>query len=124
MKKTPTVLLIDHTPDAQNILQLLSDQLKFQLIHIDDGEEGLDFATKNQCDLILIRKDTPSLDAQSFSVLLRQIPLKQMTPIIVLCKKNAEQNLDKFKDAGCNDCMTDPSDIIEASAILKKWLYF
>lgn len=122
MKTIPTVLLVDYTHDTINILQKLSTQLNFKLIHIDDGEEGLDFANQNLCDLIIIRKDTPSLDAQSFSVLLRQIPSKQMIPIIVLCERSTDPNLDRFKDAGCSDCIAIPSTLHEAAELLKKWL--
>ena len=122
MKSNPVVLLVDDKPETREIFEEIAGEFPFDLIVAEDGQEGFDIARESEPDLIIIRKDAPILNAQSVSVLLKQSANTDKIPIVVICPELSSEDLEKFQDAGCNDCIKEPLRVDTLISKMKEWL--
>ncbi len=88
----------------------------------EDGQEGLDIAKAESPDMIIVRRDSPVLDALSMSVLLKQSKKTESIPVMVICSEASAAERERFQDAGCNDCLEEPFTEEELKKHLEDWL--
>jgi CheY-like chemotaxis protein len=84
--------------------QLLEDD--YNLLVAKDGAQGVEMATKNNPDLILMDISLPVMDGYEATRKIRETI--KTTPIIGLSAHAMDGHEQKAKDAGCNDYLTKP----------------
>ncbi|MDA8163013.1 MAG: response regulator [Desulfobacteraceae bacterium] len=122
MRQNQTILLVDTSEKNIEQFKRITEQLKIRLILADNGQEALDMANGQGPNLVVIRRDTPVLDALSFSVLLKQSALGRDIPIIVICTDASPHERERFRDAGCSGCMEEPFSDNDLAEAIKRWL--
>lgn len=79
-----TILIIDDDIHIRRMLRLMLEMSEFQVIEAEDGLEGLETAVNHQPDLIISDVMMPNLDGFALCQQLRQQPLTQNIPILMM----------------------------------------
>ena len=90
------------------LIQLLEDD--YELITAGDGLSGVETATKERPDLILMDMSLPFLDGWEATRKLKSDSSLQHIPIIGLSAHAMNGDYEKAIEAGCDDYLTKPID--------------
>jgi sigma-B regulation protein RsbU (phosphoserine phosphatase) len=109
------VLLVD---DARANLDILAAGLKadYKLSVAMDGDTALQAAARTPPDLVLLDIVMPGMDGYEVCRRLRQMPQTAEVPIIFLSSLEDVQNKMRGFEAGANDYVTKPFDMLEVKA--------
>src|SRR6516225_3596506 len=115
------VLLVD---DAKANLDILVEGLKSEhkLSLALNGEMALQVAAKTPPDLVLLDIVMPGLDGYEVCRRMRQMPETSEVPIMFLSSLEEIQNKTLGFEAGANDYLTKPFDMLEVKARVRSLL--
>jgi sigma-B regulation protein RsbU (phosphoserine phosphatase) len=115
------VLLVD---DAKANLDILVEGLKadHKLSLALNGETALQVAVRTPPDLVLLDIMMPGLDGYEVCRRLRQMPETAEVPIMFLSSLEEVQNKTRGFEAGANDYLTKPFDMLEVKARVRSLL--
>jgi phosphoserine phosphatase RsbU/P len=115
------VLLVD---DARTNLDILVEGLKsdHKLSLALDGETALQIAARTPPDLVLLDILMPGLDGYEVCRRLRQRPETAEVPIMFLSSLEEVQNKTRGFEAGANDYLTKPFEMLEVKARVRSLL--
>ena len=115
------VLLVD---DAKVNLDILVEGLKrdHKLSLALNGETALEIAARTPPDLILLDIVMPGLDGYEVCRRLRQMPETAEVPIMFLSSLEEVQNKTRGFEAGANDYLTKPFEMLEVKARVRSLL--
>jgi len=115
------VLLVD---DAKANLDILVEGLKadHKLSLALNGETALQIAARTPPDLVLLDIVMPGLDGYEVCRRLRRMPETAETPIMFLSSLEEVQNKTRGFEAGANDYLTKPFDMLEVKARVRSLL--
>ncbi len=115
------VLLVD---DAKANLDILVEGLKadHKLSLALNGEMALQIAARTPPDLVLLDIMMPGLDGYEVCRRMRQMPETAEVPIMFLSSLEEVQNKTRGFEAGANDYLTKPFDMLEVKARVRSLL--
>lgn len=115
------VLLVD---DAKANLDILVEGLKAEhkLSLAMNGETALQVAARTPLDLVLLDIVMPGMDGYEVCRRLRQMPETAEVPIMFLSSLEEVQNKTRGFEAGANDYLTKPFDMLEVKARVRSLL--
>jgi two-component system cell cycle response regulator DivK len=90
------------------LVQLLEDE--YELVSAQDGASGVDLATKEKPDLILMDMSLPVMDGWEATRKIRADETLQQIPIIGLSAHAMNGDRERALEAGCTDYLTKPLD--------------
>ena len=108
MKK---ILLIEDNARNTLLIERVLERHPYELLLADDGETGLEQATKHLPDLLLVDMGLPDIDGQTLVNLLRKIPTIADKPIVAITAWPPDVAIDMAKRYGCDGCITKPIDV-------------
>ena len=115
------VLIVD---DAKANLDILVEGLKadHKLSLALDGETALQIAARTPPDLVLLDIVMPGMDGYEVCRKMRQMPALADVPVIFLSSLEEVQNKTRGFEAGANDYLTKPFDMLEVKARVRSLL--
>jgi CheY-like chemotaxis protein len=122
MKANASVLFVNLNPDLRKIAQIASDELRFQAIFEQNGQDAFLTAQKKPVNVIVVYRHSQQLDATSLSVLLKESQDTKDIPIIVICPEMDEAELEKCRDAGCSACISENCSVEELKNKISEWI--
>ncbi len=105
MKK---VLIIEDHPDMIDILSRQLEMMEFAVITASNGVEGVEKATVEKPDLILMDIMMPGMDGLEATRLIRSNRETEKIPILAITALCRESELNACIEAGCNDYILKP----------------
>lgn len=108
MTKRKKILLVDDSNTA-----LLMEKMILRRYELDvakDGQEGLEKATANPPDLILLDVVMPRMDGLETCKRLRDHDATRAVPIIMVTTRSEMANVETGYANGCNEYVTKPID--------------
>ena len=118
MKKILIVEDVDVNRDL--LVQLLEDD--YELVEAADGREGLEKATSEKPDLILLDIQIPEMDGYEVTRHIRADDSIKETPIIAVTAHAMAGDQQTAMEAGCNDYLSKPIDEDQLWAKVEKYL--
>ncbi len=118
MKKILIVEDVDLNLDL--LVQLLEDD--YQLVIARDGAQGVDLATREMPDLILIDMSLPVMDGWTATREIKARPELVHIPVIGLSAHAMSGDREKALQAGCDDYLTKPVDDLLLFALLDAFI--
>jgi CheY-like chemotaxis protein len=98
--------------------------LRFELIHIADGEKAIDYMRKlangndgPSLDLVLLDLNLPKRDGWEVLEELRSVPAEHSVPVVILSSSSAPQDLARAERLGVLKYIRKPSTLDEFMAI-------
>src|SRR5665811_707510 len=122
MKNKPIILVVDDQP--QNI-ELLEAQLVpqgYEIIKAANGAEALGKISGNQIDLVLLDVMMPGMDGFEVTRRVRQDNTHRLLPIILVTALRETEDRVKGIEAGCDDFISCPVDLMELLARVRSLL--
>lgn len=107
----PRLLLVEDNEYNRDALTRHLLRRGFEVIPARDGMEGLEVASRERPDLILMDMGLPDLDGQDVTRLLRQEERTATIPVIALTAHAMEGDREEALASGCDDFETKPVDV-------------
>jgi DNA-binding response OmpR family regulator len=120
MKKTILVL------DDESIIGLLLENFlsaQYEVKHIDNGQQALEWLEINIPDLIICDIEMPEMNGFDFLTQVRQRGFTRHTPVVMLSAKSESKERIKCYKLGAQDYLTKPFNPEELEEIVKKNLF-
>ena len=116
--KKPRILIIDDDPDILDVLQLTLSE-RFDVLSAPNGAEGLKVARAGNPELIITDYMMPVMTGPEFCRELRKDVLLSHLPIIMLTGRGDIKDMVNGIDAGADDYLGKPFDLVEVEARLR-----
>jgi two-component system cell cycle response regulator DivK len=113
----PKVLLVEDNEMNRDMLSRRLTRLGFNVVMAVDGRQGVEMATAENPDLILMDMSLPVLDGWGAARQIKADPNTQTIPLIALTAHAMSEDREKALKAGCDDYDTKP---IELTRLLEK----
>jgi two-component system cell cycle response regulator DivK len=105
----PTILCVEDNDDNVALLKTwLELEGDLDIIVATDGEQGVQIATRDAPDLVLMDLFLPVIDGYEAIRLLKQNPATRRIPVIALSAHTMAEDRAKAYAAGCDDFETKP----------------
>ncbi|WP_153557184.1 response regulator [Roseimaritima sediminicola] len=105
----PRILIIDDNEDNRDVLARRLQRRGFDVISADGGRQGIQLASDDSPDVILMDMNMPELDGWDATRQLRQQGID--VPVIALTAHAMEGDRQRALEAGCNDYHTKPVEL-------------
>ncbi len=115
-----TILVAEDNPDNQRLIALNVRLLGAEARLVENGEQAVAEALVRPYDLILMDLQMPVMDGLTAVRMLRSQGYRG--PIVALTANSMSQDMQRCKDAGCDDFLTKPIDRSRFNAILRTYL--
>jgi len=116
------ILLVDNDPIVYYLIKEILESENYQIDHLQDGNQAIDYAISNKTDLILLDIMMPIIDG--FEVC-RKLQTNQQTshiPIIFISAKNDEDSYKRGFDLGAIDYLTKPINQLDLTLKIRNYL--
>lgn len=107
------LLLIEDDFDVAEMLLMYFQSLKYEVLHADNGKDGIETARTKFPNVILLDVMLPDMDGYDVCVRLRSMSLTKYIPILFLTQKDERTSKVKGLQLGADDYITKPFDIDE-----------
>jgi putative two-component system response regulator len=115
------ILLVDDTKTNIDILvQSLRDEYKLAVTMT--GQKAIEYATRNQPDLILLDVMMPEMDGFTVCRKLKQDPATDGIPVIFITAMDGPKDKTRGFENGAVDYITKPFDVVEVKARVRTHL--
>lgn len=113
---TARILVIDDEVQIQRFLKIALESSGYEVLLADQGQKGLELASLQSPDLILLDLGLPDMTGQDVLSRLREW---SRVPVIILSVQNQERQKVQALDQGADDYLTKPFGIQELLARLR-----
>jgi DNA-binding response OmpR family regulator len=120
MRTKPTILVIDDSADAREILCTLLEEKGYRPLAAADGPEGIALARAEKPDCILLDIMMPDMSGYRVCEDMRSDPALEQTPIIILTARKVERDKSYARTVGADDFLTKPVRPAQLLATIKK----
>ena len=107
----PKILYVEDNEDNVYMLRRRLAKHGYEMIVAEDGAKGVEAATREQPDLILMDLGLPVLSGWEAAQQLKQAAQTRAIPIIALSAHALDGERDKALAAGCDDFESKPVDL-------------
>jgi two-component system OmpR family response regulator len=120
--KKPTILVVDDEPDIRKILEILLESNGYATLNADSGKTALSTIAKQRPDLILLDIIMPEMDGYQVARQLREDPVTQNLPIIMISGRNEDVDEILGLELGADDYIRKPFEPVLVLARVKACL--
>ena len=107
-RSVPLILCIDDDADARSLLHYLLKPGGYEVLTAGEGRQGIQLATANQPDVILLDVKMPGLNGYEVCLQLQKDPVTAYIPVVFLTACKSEPDKKKAFAAGAADFLTKP----------------
>jgi CheY-like chemotaxis protein len=104
------ILLIEDNEQNRYLATFLLEKHGLEVMHAADGPAGLDLATRESFDLILLDIQLPGMDGRAVARALRAHPALSDVPIVAVTSYAMAGDRENALSAGCSGYMEKPID--------------
>lgn len=104
------ILLIEDNEQNRYLATFLLEKHGHTVIHTPDGRSGIELATAQPFDLILLDIQLPGMDGHAVARALRSNPALNHVPIVAVTSYAMAGDREKALAAGCNGYLEKPID--------------
>ncbi|WP_229507023.1 ATP-binding protein [Pseudoduganella rivuli] len=111
-----TVLLAEDGPDNRRLISAWLAQMGLAVDTAPDGARAVELALAGHYDVVLMDIQMPNMDGVQATRLLRSTGYA--TPIVALTANVMAEDRERYRAAGCNECVAKPVDFAELGRLL------
>lgn len=107
------LLLVEDDFDVAEMLLMYFNSIEYEVLHADNGADGIELARTRFPQLILLDVMLPDMDGYEICYRLRQMSLTKYIPTLFLTQRDERADKVKGLELGADDYITKPFDIDE-----------
>ncbi len=115
----PTILIVDDEKHIVDLISLSLIQEQYNILKSYSGKDALDVISKSVPDLIILDLMMPEIDGYEVCRRVRENPVTQHIPVIILTAKSQVRDKLKGLNLGADDYVVKPFDPMELEARVK-----
>ena len=104
------ILLIEDNPQNALLIQRILEARQYQVIHVTEGEAGLNSALAESPDLILVDLGLPDIDGQTLITVMKQMPELKDVPLVAVTAWPEDTAREMVSAYGCDGFISKPID--------------
>ncbi|HIK12872.1 MAG TPA: response regulator [Oscillatoriaceae cyanobacterium M33_DOE_052] len=108
VSEPPLVLVVDDDRSIRTLLRVAMEEEGYRVTDATNGEQGVKEFIRKQPDLVLLDGVMPVLDGFACCRQLRELPLGQDVPILMITVLDDPESVDQAFDCGATDYVTKP----------------
>jgi CheY-like chemotaxis protein len=116
------ILVVEDNPDNRVLITDVLTSLDYDVVVAVDGEEGVEKASTEKPDLILMDLSLPQMDGWTATRNIKADPALQHIKIIALTAHAMVGDRERATEAGCDDYVSKPIDLRELAGKLAQYL--
>jgi len=119
------ILVIEDNEDNLALMRLFLERSKYEVLEATDGLTGLDIASKEQPDIILLDLAMPEMDGWEVARKLKANILTKEIPIIAVTAHSLPKDRERAREAGCEAVIGKPfsvANLIVEIENMTEWL--
>jgi CheY-like chemotaxis protein len=116
------ILLIEDNQDNMTLIADVLKSLNYAVIQATNGEQGVEIATSERPDLILMDLSLPQMDGWTATRHIKSNPELTRIPIIALTAHAMIGDRERALQAGCDDYLTKPINLRELATKLAQYM--
>jgi two-component system phosphate regulon response regulator PhoB len=109
----PVILVVEDEPDLRSLLDRQLDRAGYRVLLAEDGLEGLETASQETVDLVLLDLMLPHLDGLEVCRRLKRDPRTSRLPVVMLTAKGEPVDRIVGLELGADDYITKPFNLRE-----------
>ena len=102
------ILVAEDSSVVHNLIKKIFQQLNYSITSAKDGEEALDYLSKDDYDIVLMDINMPNMDGIEMVKQIKQMPEYKFTPICMLTTESEQSKMDEGKAAGAKAWIVKP----------------
>jgi two-component system chemotaxis response regulator CheY len=102
------ILTVDDSPSMREMVRTTLQCAGYQVVEAVDGQEALDYARENACDLVLTDVHMPRMDGITLVSELRALQHYRLTPLLLLTTESSQEKKLEGKRAGATGWIVKP----------------
>ncbi|MDX3774684.1 ATP-binding protein [Chromatiaceae bacterium AAb-1] len=113
------ILVAEDNPDNQLLLQLMLEKVNASFIIVDNGRKAVERLLSEEFDLVFMDMQMPLMGGEEATRLIRHAGLD--VPVIAVTANVMTEDIDRYKEAGCQEVLAKPVVRKEFLAILARY---
>jgi CheY-like chemotaxis protein len=118
---TRRVLIVEDNMDTYELVRFILEKNGFETFLAMNGRDGVNAANKQKPDLIIMDLSMPEMDGWTATRLIKQNPQISSIPLIALTAHALPGDRQRAFDAGCDEYITKPMDLLELLETVESW---
>ena len=115
--KEKKVLIVEDEETIQRLFKDVLEKVGYKIIIAGDGEQGVQLASKEKPDLILMDMQMPIKNGLEATKEIKGNPLTNNIPVVALTALAMKGDEERVRAAGCDDYISKP---VQIRALLEK----
>lgn len=115
--KEKKVLIVEDEETIQRLFKDVLEKVGYKIIIAGDGEQGVQLASKEKPDLILMDVQMPIKNGLEATKEIKGNPLTNNIPVVALTALAMKGDEERVRAAGCDDYISKP---VQIRALLEK----
>lgn len=111
------VMVVDHDRTTLEMLQIRLDVAGYQAFGARSALAALDVLSHSRFDALILERDLPVVDGMAFLHAMAQLPDRRPTPILLVGRALAADDVRKAVTMGVRDCLAKP---FSGAAVLER----
>ena len=102
------IMTVDDSASMREMVRATLVSAGYEVVEAVDGQEALDFARENPCDLVISDVNMPRMDGITLVHELRSLPHYRLTPLLLLTTESSQEKKLEGKRAGATGWIVKP----------------
>lgn len=117
----PIIAVVDDSPSFRALFERSIDALGIELQMFDSAEESISYLQENRPDLLFLNIIMPDKDGLTFLRELRELPLHEDTPVVMISSKDYAQDRSIATELGALEFITKPMPMQTITDVVLKY---
>lgn len=116
------ILIVEDNMDTYELVRFILEKNGYETFLAVNGRDGVNAATKQKPDLIIMDLSMPEMDGWTATRLIKQNSKTSYIPLIALTAHVLPGDRERAVEAGCNDYITKPMDLLDLVEAVDHWM--
>ena len=116
------ILIVEDNMDTYELVRFILEKNGFETFLAMNGRDGVNAASKQHPDLIIMDLSMPEMDGWTAMKMIKGNPGTQSIPMIALTAHALPSDRKRAFDAGCDEYITKPMDLLDLLDTVRSWI--
>ncbi len=116
------ILYVEDNYQNKRLVRKILKSKGYEVLEADDGEGGVEMATKEMPDLILMDISIPGIDGIEATRIIKANPETEAIPVVALTANAMRGDRERFLAAGCDNYLPKPISTPDLLRVIREYL--